>query len=143
MPAGQHKRLHPFERSFQLVLLDRPRGINMLRANPRALPNKRTSPDALRMCQQPQSLLRALIAIIQVVPLRERKSSRPNKSWFQSHHRTSRIAKRAIDAHAELLVEIQLLRRLQEFAGAKRWLVLADQPWLNALQLDHEIAQRR
>src|SRR5882672_4913021 len=136
MSARQYKRFHPFQRSFEFVLLDRARRINMLRTNPRTFTDKRTSPDALRMREQPQPLLRSLITVVHVVALRQSERRGSNKRWLQSHDRTSRIAQRAIDAHAELFIEIQLLRSLQEFARAQRWLVLADQPRLYTLQLD-------
>src|SRR6266478_298023 len=142
MPSGHHKRFHPFERSLKFVLLDGAGRVNMLRANPRTFTNERASPDALRMRQQAQPFLRTLIAVIQVVALRERNCSGPHECRLQSHHRTSRIAQRAIDAHAELLVEIQLLWCLQKFAGAEWWLVLAYQPRLHTLQLNQKIAER-
>src|SRR5258705_13940799 len=99
----------------------------MLRTHPCTLADKGASPNPLWMRQQSQPLLCPLIAIVHVVALRESERRGANKRRLQPHHRTRGIAQRAINAHAELLIEIELLRRLQEFAGTQRRLVLADQ----------------
>src|SRR5436305_14150168 len=76
--ARQDKALHPFQRSLEFVLLDRSRRVNMLRTNARTFPDKRASPNALRMSQQAEPLLCTLIAVVQVVALRQRNRSRPH-----------------------------------------------------------------
>jgi len=85
-------------------------------------------PRCLRMREQPQPLLRSLITVVHVVALPPERAPRVQQTMAPIPRPDKRIAQRAIDAHAELFIEIQLLRSLQEFARAQRWLVLADQP---------------
>src|SRR5690349_7182384 len=86
-------------------------------------------------------LIGALIAGIHVVALSQGDGSRAYKYRIKSNYRTSRIAQCAVDAHAELLVVFQLLRRLEELALAQRRLFLADEPRFYLLQLDQEVAE--
>src|SRR5271157_2121579 len=96
----------------------------MLGADARALADKRASPNAIGMGQYRGPFRRALVARIHVVALRQRDGRRPDEHWIQSHHRTRRVAQRTVDAHAELLVAVHLLRSLQEFALRKRRFIL-------------------
>src|SRR5712671_6056603 len=114
----------------------------MLGANPRALPNESASPYAVRMSQRCHAFGRSLVTAVQVISLRQRQRRRPHEILIEPHHRTSRVAQCTVDAHAELLVEVQLLGRLQEFARAQRWLIFPDQPRFYLLQLDQEVAER-
>ncbi len=115
----------------------------MLGTNSCALADKSASPDAVRMRQHSDAFIGAFVARIHVVALRERKCRRSDKYRIQANHRTSRITQRAVDAHAELLVAVQLCRGLQKFARGERRLVRMNQPRLNLLQLAEKIARVR
>ena len=63
---------------------------------------------------------RALVAVVEVVPLRKRDGRRPDELRIEAVDRTCRITEHAVDAHAELLVLVQLVGRLQVFAFRQR-----------------------
>ena len=77
-----------------------------------------------------------LIARILVVPLCQGYRRWPHEHRVKADHRAGGITQRAIDAHAVLLVLLQLFRSLQEFALAQRRLFLPDQPWFDRLELN-------
>src|SRR5262249_24632852 len=52
-----------------------------------------------------------------------------------------RVAKHAVDAHAELLVRIELIGSLEVLAVARRLLLLSDDPGLHLFELSHEICE--
>src|SRR3989475_12390271 len=52
----------------------------------------------------------------------------------------SGVAEHAVDAHAVLLVDVELLGRLQVLAFGERLFFVADEPGLHALELTHEIS---
>src|SRR5262249_41551436 len=74
-PRHQH-RFDPFFGGGQFILLNRPRWIDVFRANLRALANKLTTPDSIVLGEKIQPLVLALVARVQVVALRQRQRSR-------------------------------------------------------------------
>ena len=115
----------------------------MLGADPGTFSDEGASPDSFRMSKHCHALVRTLVTGIHVVALGQRDGRRAHKNRVQPDHGTGGVAKCTVDAHAELLVAVQLLRGLQKFALAERWLVFADEPWLHISQLDQEITQFR
>src|SRR4029450_5995249 len=125
--APRHnQRLVPFRHRFDLVLLNGARRVDILRANPRALAVERAAPDAFVLRKDVQAFVGPLVAGILVVALRQRYGGRPDEMLVQPDDRASGVTAEAIDAHAELLIGVQLLRGLQVFALAERLLFLAD-----------------
>src|SRR5262245_12503843 len=138
--APWHKqRLVPFRHRFDLVLLDGARRVDILRTDPRAFAVERAAPDALMLRKDVQAFFGALIAGILIVTLRQRNGCGTNEMLIQPDDRARGVAAEAIDAHAELLVALQLLRRLQVLALGERFLFFADYPGFDGLQFVHEV----
>src|SRR5262245_15678061 len=137
--APWHKqRLVPFRHRFDLVLLDGARRVDVLRTDPRAFAVERASPNAFVLREDVQAPFGALVARILVVALRQSDGRGADEMLVQPDDRARGVAAEAIDAHAELLVALQLLGRLQVFALGERFLFFADDPGLDGLQLVHE-----
>src|SRR5262245_6415983 len=98
----------------------------MLRADPRAFAVECAAPDAFMLRKNVQTFFGPLVARIIIVALRQRDGGRPDEMLVQPDDRAGGVAAEAIDAHAELLIDVQLFRRLQIFALAERLLFLAD-----------------
>src|SRR6516225_10541436 len=139
LPFRGYERFQPLEDRRQFVLLDRTCGIDVLGTDPRTLPNKRAAPNPVRMCQHGYAFPRALIAGIHVIALCQRQCCRADEYGIQPKYRTCRITQRAIDAHTELFVALQLCRSLQKLALGQGRLAGVNQPWLYFLQLTQEI----
>src|SRR5262245_18838287 len=138
--APRHnQRLVPFRHRFDLVLLNGASRVDILRANPRTFAVECAPPDPLVLRKDVQAFFSPLVAGILVVALRQRDGRGPDEMLIQPDDRARRVAAEAIDAHAELLIAVQLLRRLQIFAFADRLLFVADEPGFDGLQLVHEV----
>ena len=90
----------------------------MLGTNSRTLSYERAAPNPFRMRQNGHPVAGTLIARILVVPLCQGYRRWPHEHRVKADHRAGGITQRAIDAHAVLLVLLQLFRSLQEFALA-------------------------
>ena len=112
----------------------------MLGTNLGALSHERASPDSLMLGQHVHALMRALVTRVHVVALRERDRRWANEYRIETIYRTGGVTQQAIDAHAELLVAIELVRSLEVFAFGNRLFVSANEPGLDALQLAHEVS---
>src|SRR5262245_18802105 len=139
-PPWHHHGLHPLERRVELVSLDCAGRIDVLRADLRALAHERAPPDTLVGREHLQPFPSALVARIEVVPLRERDGRRPDELWIEPVYRAGRVAEHAVDAHAERLVRLELLRGLQILTVGHRLVGVAHQPRLHGHQLPQEIA---
>src|SRR5262245_19839768 len=138
--APWHKqRLVPFRHRFDLVLLDGARRVDVLRTDPRAFAVERATPDAFVLRKDVQALFGALVAGIFIVALRQGDGRRADEMLIQPDDRARGVAAEAIDAHAELLVALQLLRRLKVFTLGERLIFFADDPGFDGLQLVHEL----
>src|SRR4030095_8792163 len=103
-PSRHEERFHRFDGARQFVTLDGAGRIDMLRTDLRALADEGAPPDARVLRQHFHALRRALIAVIEVVPLRQRDGGGSDEFRIQPVDRTRRITQHAVDAHAELLV---------------------------------------
>src|SRR5262245_24178111 len=128
LAPGHKQRLVPFRHRFDLVLLDGARRVDVLRTDPRAFAVEGSAPYAFMLRKAVQSPFGALVARVLVVALRQRDGRRAYEMLVQADDGARGVAAEAIDAHAELLVALQLLRRLQVFALGDRLLFLADDP---------------
>src|SRR5262245_26761652 len=109
-PTPWHEEgLHPVERGAQLVALDGPGRIDVLRTDPGALPHEGTTPDPGVVGEDLHPLRGSLVARIQVVALGEGDGGRSDELRVQAVDRAGRVAQHAVDAHAERLVLVQLL----------------------------------
>src|SRR5262245_25874349 len=70
--SRQEKRLDFIESGAQLVALDRARRVDVLRTDLRALANEGAAPDAFVLRQHFHAFRRALVAVVEVVALRQR-----------------------------------------------------------------------
>src|SRR5215208_4181830 len=135
-----HERLQRLERGAQLVALDGACGIDVLRTDHATLADEGAPPDPLVLGQDLESFRGALVARIEVVALGEGDRGRPDELRVEAVDRAGGVAQHAVDAHAELLVLVHLIRRLPVFALGQ-WLLLgADEPRLDPRQLPHEVA---
>src|SRR5262249_3843619 len=75
----------------------------------------------------------------EVVTLRERDGGRTDEFRVEAVDRARRIAEHAVDAHAVLLVVLELLRGLPILTLGDRLLHLPYDPWLDAHQFPHEV----
>src|SRR5262245_15777843 len=114
--SREDERLRPVHRRGQLVTLDRAGGVHVFGTHLGALAHERAAPDALVLRQGRLSRGRTLVARIQVVALGKSDSGWSNELRVQPIDRTCRVTQHAVDAHAVLLVLVQLLRRLEIFA---------------------------
>ena len=81
-----------------------------------------------------------MVAGVEVVALGQRDGRRADEVWVEAVDRAGGVAEHAVDAHAELLVGVQLLRRLEVLAVDRRsLLVVTDDPRLDPRQLLHEV----
>src|SRR5258708_3682514 len=90
------------------------------------LSDERAAPNSIVLRQDVEPLIGSLVARILVVTLRQRRGTREER--VEPINRTSSVAKQAVDAHAELLVGVQLIGGLEVFAFLQRLLVLTDDP---------------
>src|SRR5438874_11271374 len=90
--------------------------------------------------QHIHALMRALVTRVHVVALRERDRRWANEYRIETIYRTGGVTQQTIDAHAELLVAIELIRSLEVFAFGNRLFVSANEPGLDALQLAHKVS---
>src|SRR5262249_62321222 len=117
----------------QLGTREGARGVDVLRAALRALADERAAPDPLVLGQDLHPLAAARVARIEVVALREGDRGRPDEVGVEPVDRACGVAQHAVDAHAELLELVELLRRLAVLAVGDRPLVLgrrSPHPWL-------------
>src|SRR5207237_8848775 len=117
-----------------------PRGCHVLATNLGALSHDRATPDCLMLGQHVHALMRALVTRVHVVALRELDRRWANEYRIETIYRTGGVTQQAIDAHAELLVAIELIRSLEVFAFGNRLFVSANEPGLDALQLAHKVS---
>src|SRR4029450_4291510 len=87
-----------------------------------------------------EAFLAALVTRVEVVTLRERDRGRPDERRLEPIDRARGVTQHAVDAHAELLVLVQLVRRLAVLAFRQWLLLIADDPWLHQDELPHEVA---
>src|SRR5213080_1696850 len=137
---GHQERFEPLYSRRQLVLLDGAGRVHVLGTNLGALSHERASPDSLMLGQHVHALMRALVTRVHVVALRERDRRWANEYRIETIYRTGGVTQQAIDAHAELLVAIELIRSLEVFAFGNRLFVSANEPGLDALQLAHKVS---
>src|SRR6266404_6663795 len=131
-------RKNETHRGVQLRLLNRLGRVDALGTDNRAFAHEAALPDALGVRDHRQPLLDALVARIQVVASRERGRGRAEELIVQAVHRAGRVAEHAVDAFAELAELVDLLHGLAVLTCAERVILLADDPWLDRLQLVHE-----
>src|SRR4030095_10236837 len=136
---GKEQRLDPVGCGGELVLLDGARGIHVLRAHLRALAHERALPEAVVLREDLQSLRCPVIPRVHVVALGERDGGRANEARLEPIDGTGGVAQHAVDAHAELLVDVELFWRLEVLALARGLLLLAGDPGPHALELSHEV----
>src|SRR5260370_21761953 len=98
-----------------------------------------SSVTGVQTCALPISLLQTLVARVEVVAARERSRRGAEELVVQAVDGAGRVAEHAVDAFAELAELIDLIHGLAVLAGAKRQFLLADDPWLDGLQLVHEV----
>src|SRR5688572_29832493 len=134
------KRLRPIHRRGELIALNRAGWVYMLGADFRALTHECASPDPLVLRENFESFRRPLVARVEIVALREGDGRGPDEVWIQSIDRARRIAEHAVDAHAVLLVLVQLVRRLEMLPFGDWLLFVADDPGLHGNELAHEVA---
>src|SRR3989442_4833718 len=111
----------------------------MLGADPRAITDKRATPDSVVRDEDVEQLIRPLVQGVYVIPLRQGDGRRSTEKRIQSVHRTRGVAQQAIDAHAELLEGVQLLRGLEVFAIRYALLLFPNQPRFRFGKLPQEI----
>src|SRR5271165_3487566 len=114
--SRHHKCFQPLQHGGQLVLLNRPGRIDVLGANSGTFTDKCTAPYSVGMCEHGNALPGAFVARIHVIALGKGQRGRANKYGIESDDGTSRITQGAVDAHAELLVSIDLRRGLQKLS---------------------------
>src|SRR5205823_1422191 len=91
-------------------------------------------------CQPPPGGdMRAIVTQVHVVAQRELDRRWANEYRIETIYRTGGVTQQAIDAHAELLVAIELVRSLEVFALGNWFFISANEPRLDALQLAHEV----
>src|ERR1700730_10789297 len=78
-----------------------------------ALADKRAPPDSVVLREDIEPVAGPFVAGVQVVPLSQRDGRRSTEQRVQSINRTGRVTQQAIDAHAELLIGLQLLGGLE------------------------------
>src|SRR5262249_50033556 len=127
-PPRQEEALEPLQRRVQLVALDGAGGGHVLRTDLGAFADERAAPDALVLRQESPPLPRPLVARVEVVPLGQRDGGRPEELRVQAVDRAGGVAQHAVDAHAVLLVLVQLFRRLPVLALRQRLLLGSDDP---------------
>src|SRR5437870_785305 len=98
------------------------------------------APNPIVLREDFQPLARSLVARILVVALSQGNGGRTDEVRIEAVNRAGGVAEHAVDAHAELLVLVQLLRRLSVFTLRERFLLLANEPRLDRGQLAHEVA---
>src|SRR4029453_13545250 len=134
------ERLHGFHRRRQLVALNRAGRIDVLGAHLGALADECAPPDPFVLGEHFHSSRSTLITVVEVVPLRERNGRWPDELRVEAVNRGGRVAKHAVDAHAVLLVLVELSGGLAVLALRKRLLYLPHEPWLHSHELAHEVA---
>src|SRR4029450_2414721 len=137
-PPREQKHPQVLGRGLELVTLDGACRVNVLGAYPGAFTDEGAAPDAFLLNEHVEAFSLSAVASVQVVPLGEGDSSRADEVRLEAVDRTGRIAQHAVDAVAELLVLLKLLRGLQVFAVDHRYVVVSDDPRLDPRQLLHE-----
>ncbi len=122
----------------QLVLLNGAGRVHILGTHLRALADKRASPDSVVLREDIEAFTGSLVPGVHVVPLRQGNGRGSAEQRVQSVNGTGRITQHAIDAHAELLVRIQLLWSLEVFFF-QRLFYFPDDPGFRLRELHQEI----
>src|SRR5437667_3999837 len=135
-----HDRLQTRQRSVDLDPLKRQRRVDVLRADGGALPHERAVEGPRVSCQEVEPLLRPLVPRVEVVPVPESGCRRPDELSVRGEYRTRGITEHAVDAGAELLIPLKLLRLLQVLSLLECSLPLPDYPRLHPPELLHEVA---
>ena len=88
----RHKHVfEPVDRRCQFILLNGARRVDILWARLGALAHERASPDPFMLRENVHALLSALVARIEVVPLRHGDGGRPDKEWIEAVDGARRI----------------------------------------------------
>src|SRR5207245_6101838 len=90
--------------------------------------------------QEVESFLCALVPRVEVVPVPESGRRRPDELPVRGEDRTRSVTEHAVDACAELLILLKLLRLLQVLSLLECSLPLPDYPRLHPSELLHEVA---
>src|SRR5262245_47482973 len=115
--APRHKkRFEPFRHRFYLVLLNGSGRVDILRTCLGAFTDEGAAPDSLVLREDVETLISSLVSRILVIALCESHGRRSDEMLIQPVDRTGGITDHTVDAHAELLVALQLLWRLQVFS---------------------------
>src|SRR5262249_39110406 len=138
-PPRQQERLKRLGRRGELVTLDGAGGVHALRACRRALSYERAGPYPIGGGQHPPPLLRPPLARVPVVVRGPGDGRRAEEAFLEADYRACGIAEHAVDAHAVLLVLVQVGWCLQQLAFWGRRVLVADQPRLDLRQLPHEV----
>src|SRR3990170_2418181 len=136
---GQEELPHLAERREDLQALDRGRGVDLLWADDGTLADERALPDPRLRGQAAEPRVRALVAGVPDVPVREGGGRGPDEVLAPSEHGARRIAQHAVDAHALLPVGLDLLGRLQILAFGQGLRLLPHDVRLDALELPEEV----
>src|SRR5207245_1940614 len=135
----REKRLEPVGRARELVLLDGSRRVYVLGARLRALAHEGALPHAVVLGEDLQPLPRSLVTGVHVVALGEGDGRGADEAGLQAVDGAGGVAQQAVDAHAELLVGVELVGGLPVLALSERLLLLPDDPGLHLLELPHEV----
>src|SRR5215469_16333413 len=98
--------LEPVHGRSQLILLDGSGGIHVFGAGLGALANEGAAPDALVLRKNVHAFVGALITGVHVVALRQGNGGGADEERIETVDRACRIAERAVNAHAVLLVDL-------------------------------------
>ncbi len=121
-------------RAGEFVLLDGAGRVNILGADFCAFAYESTIPDAAFLGKNVQAFLRSHVAGVQVIPLGQRDGRRAGEAGLQAIDGACGIAEHAVDAHAELLVGIQLVGRLPVLALCQRIVLVPNNPGFDFLE---------
>src|SRR3954447_11954933 len=136
---GQEEVLDCMGGRGELVALDRAGRVDVLGADSAALTDEGAGPDPFGRRLYVATVCGALVPRVQVVALGQRDRRRAYELRVERVDRAGRVAEHAVDAHAELLVLVQLVGRLQVFARLEWTLHVADHPRFDGRQLVHEV----
>src|SRR3990170_203505 len=115
LPRGhlRHQQaFHMAHRRKELEGLERSRGVDVLRADDGALPHEGALPDAALRVEPLQASVRAFVPGIPYVPQGEGGGRRADEMRVRADDRAGCVAQHAVDAHALLLVGLDVLRIL-------------------------------
>src|SRR4030095_9060264 len=116
---GKEQRLDPVGCGGELVLLDGARGIHVFGAHLRALAHERALPETVVLGEDLQALRRPVIPRVHVVALGKRDGGRADEARVRPIDWNRAVSQHAVDAHAELLVDVELFGRLEVLALAQ------------------------